>query len=126
VEKNLDARNPEWFRDSMSLGVLQVTQSAHQWQNRQGMASTPIVFPPPPWINQDLALYHGTIATFASAIVAAGVRVSLGKPNTDFGPGFYTTTLKRQAVVYGPVAAFWNQRLTVANADQNQFSYCCI
>src|SRR5215467_4717908 len=60
------------------------------------MAAPPIVFPPHPWINQDLVLYHGTIAAYAPAILAS-VRVGLGKPYTDFGPGFYTTTLLRQA-----------------------------
>jgi hypothetical protein len=155
------------------------------------MASPPIVFPPTPWSNQDLVVYHGTVDTFAAAIVAGPIRVGLGKPNTDFGPGFYTTTLKRQAqtwaaqisatrfgtspavieitinrlslaaleavafvrgdfdaedywslihhcrkgaldhsrplpkqyydVVYGPVAAFWNQRMIVADADQISF-----
>ena len=136
-------------------------------------------------------VYHGTVDTFATAIVAGPIRVALGKPNTDFGPGFYTTTLKRQAhmwgaqisatrpgtspavveitiqrdelakleslafvrgdfdaddywglihhcrkgaldhgraaprfyydVVYGPVAAFWNQKMTILNADQLSF-----
>jgi hypothetical protein len=61
------------------------------------MASLPIVFPPPKWSNQDIILYHGAVDTFAPAIVSGPIRVGLGKPNTDFGPGFYTTTLKRQA-----------------------------
>ena len=155
------------------------------------MASLPIVFPPPKWSNQDIILYHGTVDTFAPAIVSGPIRVGLGKPNTDFGPGFYTTTLKRQAqtwaaqisatrsgtspsvieitikrislagldtmafvrgdfdaddygslvhhcrkgaldhghlppapyydVVYGPVAAFWNQKMIIADADQVSF-----
>ena len=152
------------------------------------MSSYPIVFPPPKWSNQDIIVYHGTVDTFAPMIVSGPVLVSKGKPNTDFGPGFYTTTLKRQAqmwaaqisatqpgtnpavieitinrhslasldtiafvrgdfdaddywslihhcrkgaldhgrvpplacydVVYGPVAAFWNQRMSIADADQ--------
>jgi uncharacterized protein DUF3990 len=155
------------------------------------MASPPIVFPPPPWVNQDIVVYHGTVDKFAVAIVLGRVLVSLGKPSTDFGPGFYTTTLKRQAqmwaaqisatrpgtspavieitikrlslasletiafvrgdfdaddywslihhcrkgaldhgrpsptpfydIVYGPVAAFWNQRMIVSDADQISF-----
>ena len=155
------------------------------------MAALPIIFPPPLWSNQDIVLYHGTIDAHATAIVAS-VRVSLGKPYTDFGAGFYTTTLRRQAhtwaaqiaatkspvtapaviqitvaredlarlqtlafvrgdfhaddywsfvhycragaldhnrphpfgyydVVYGPVAAFWNQRMIIADADQIRF-----
>jgi hypothetical protein len=154
------------------------------------MASPPIVFPPKPWLNQDIVVYHGTVDTFAAMIVSGPIRVSFGKPNTDFGPVFYTTTLKRQAqmwaaqtsasrpgtapavieitvhrtalagldtlafvrgdfyaddywslihycrkgaldhhrsppgsydIVYGPVAAFWNQRMMVADADQISF-----
>lgn len=151
----------------------------------------PIVFPPPQWLNQDIVVYHGTVDTFAGAIVSGPILVGHGKPNTDFGPGFYTTTVKRQAqmwaaqisatrpgtapavieitinrlslasldtlafvrgdfdaddywglihhcrkgaldhgrvppapyydVVYGPVAAFWNQRMIVADADQISF-----
>lgn len=61
------------------------------------MAKAPIVFPPPVWKNQDIVLYHGTTDTSADAILAA-VRVSLGEAEKDFGPGFYTTTLWRQAM----------------------------
>lgn len=155
------------------------------------MASSPIVFPPSPWANQDIIVYHGTVDRFAAAIVSGPILVSLGKPCTDFGPGFYTTTLQRQAqmwaaqisatrpgtspavieitikrlslatlesiafvrgdfdaddywslihhcrkgaldhgrpspasyydIVYGPVAAFWNQRMIVSDADQISF-----
>src|SRR5262245_15421225 len=151
-------------------------------------SALPIVYPPIAWTNQDLVLYHGTIDTFASTIVTGPVISSLGRPNTDFGPGFYTTTLLVQAhmwaaqiavtrpgtapavieltvsrnalaqlavlafvrgdfaaedywsfvhycrmgatdhgrpgfydLVYGPVAAFWNQRMTIAGADQISF-----
>jgi hypothetical protein len=156
------------------------------------MASPPpIVFPPPPWSNQDIIVYHGTVNTIAATIMKSGIVVGRGKPNTDFGPGFYTSTSKRQAqmwaaqisatrsgttpavikikisrlqlakldtiafvrgdfaakdywslihycrkgaldhgrtgptpyydVVYGPVAAFWNQRMIIAGADQISF-----
>ncbi len=155
------------------------------------MSIRPVVFPPATWANQDIVLYHGTIGSFAAAIVTK-VLVGKGNPNTDFGPGFYTTTSDRQAqtwaaeiaatisppdvpaviqitvprdelarlhalafvrgdfsaddywsfvhhcrlgaldhgrpgtkvcydVVYGPVAAFWRQRLLVADADQVSF-----
>jgi hypothetical protein len=155
------------------------------------MPTVPVVFPPPPWLNQDLVLYHGTIDSFSAAVVA-GVQVGSGRPFVDFGPGFYTTTVYRQAytwaaqiaattpsgrtpavvqitvsrnalagletlsfvrgdffaddywsfvhhcrsgaldhgrpgvqrcydVVYGPVAAFWNQRMTITDADQISF-----
>jgi len=61
------------------------------------MASLPILYPPPLWSNQDIVLYHGTVDTYVSALTTGAVRVSLGKAGTDFGPGFYTTTVQRQA-----------------------------
>jgi hypothetical protein len=156
------------------------------------MSRTPIVYPAKTWTNQNLVLYHGTIDKFVPAILSK-IQISLGKPFTDFGPGFYTTTVIRQAhtwaaqmaaskagsaaaviqitvsrehlavlqtlafvrgdfkaqdywsfvhycragatnhnrsvpsghsfydVVYGPVAAFWNQRMIIADADQISF-----
>lgn len=60
------------------------------------MATFPVINPAPPWSNQDIILYHGTIDSFAAAIVAK-VEVSLGKPHRDFGAGFYTTTIRDQA-----------------------------
>jgi len=155
------------------------------------MSSNPIVYPPLIWSNQDVVLYHGTVDSVAPAIETGVIRVSRGRTHTDFGPGFYTTTLLRQAhtwaaqiaasklgakpavieivverealatletlafargdfhaddfwslvhhcrkgatghgrkspnayydLVYGPVAAFWNQRMTIADADQISF-----
>lgn len=156
------------------------------------MATTPIVYPAPPWANPDIVLYHGAADTLVPAIVAGPVQTSVGKPYADFGRGFYTTTILRQAhtwaaqiaasrpgthaavieivvrrddlasletlafvrgdfhaddlwslihhcrsgatghgraggfnpyydVVYGPVAAFWNQRMVIAGADQISF-----
>jgi uncharacterized protein DUF3990 len=156
------------------------------------MVSSPIIYPPPPWTNQDVVLYHGTVDSAAGAIVSGPIKTGLGRTHTDFGPGFYTTTLLRQAhtwaaqiaatkpgtlpavvqlqlsrndlatlqglafvrgdfdaddfwslvhhcrngatdharpphlgsyydVVYGPVAAFWNQRMSIADADQLSF-----
>jgi len=155
------------------------------------MAFLPIVFPPPLWTNQDVVVYHGTIDTYVGALTSGAVRVASGRTGTDFGPGFYTTTLLRQAhmwaaqiaaakpgtaaavvqytlkredlagletlafvrgdfdaedfwsfihycrhgatnharggssiyydLVYGPVAAFWNQRMIIADADQISF-----
>ncbi|MBV9039254.1 MAG: DUF3990 domain-containing protein, partial [Acidobacteriaceae bacterium] len=137
----------------------------------------------------------GTLDPFANAIVTGPVLTSRGRTHTDFGPGFYTTTILRQAhmwaaqlaatkgsvaaavvqlivpreelakldalafvrgdfdaddfwslvyhcrrgaadhgrvpsapdylsmydVVYGPVAAFWNQRMAIVDADQVSF-----
>ncbi|MBB4635456.1 DUF3990 domain-containing protein [Longimicrobium terrae] len=56
-----------------------------------------MLFPPPPWTNGPIRLYHGTGLASATEILATGVVVSRGRPGTDFGPGFYTTTLERQA-----------------------------
>jgi hypothetical protein len=55
------------------------------------------VRPPPVWANPDLVLYHGTSHSAARNIVQAGVDLAYGKAYTDFGPGFYTTTLYNQA-----------------------------
>jgi hypothetical protein len=148
---------------------------------------------PPAWANGSLTLYHGTVLNHAQAIQRNGVSPRLGRPGTDFGPGFYTTTSLRQAkswawlmsstssaktrgavvklvidlddlapletltfvrghfdaddywsfvfhcragasnhgrktvgsglydVVYGPVAAFWMQRVAMADSDQISF-----
>lgn len=57
---------------------------------------SPIVFPPPPWVNQDIVLYHGTIDSLVAPVLT-GVQVASGRPGRDFGPGFYTTTVRRQA-----------------------------
>ncbi len=61
------------------------------------MASTPIGFPVPAWIKQDIVVYHGTVDSFAPVVEKGVIQVSLGRTHTDFGPGFYTTTLLRQA-----------------------------
>ncbi|MBY0526553.1 MAG: DUF3990 domain-containing protein [Gemmataceae bacterium] len=50
----------------------------------------------PPWIDQDLVLYHGTLATHIGSIMQ-GVDVTKGKHLRDFGRGFYTSTSKVHA-----------------------------
>jgi hypothetical protein len=42
-------------------------------------------------------LYHGTILRYAESIVRDCVDLTRGDPRTDFGRGFYTTTLLSQA-----------------------------
>src|ERR1700738_4556957 len=150
-----------------------------------------VPFPPTPWTNQAIVLYHGTTLASATAIANYGINLGLCSPLTDFGKGFYTTTLKRQAitwayaraalvgglagyiefavdrdalseqdtlafvrgsfdaedfwslvfycrhgkpghvhredpycydVVYGPVSAFWQQRLAIQDVDQVRFT----
>lgn len=59
--------------------------------------------PPPPWTNGPLLLYHGTLDIHVASIStpaagrASGVNPALGRPRTDFGKGFYTTTSLDQA-----------------------------
>ena len=60
------------------------------------MAIVPPSLPPSPWTNQLLSLYHGTLDMHVPSILA-GVNVHHGRAHTDFGQGFYTTTVKRQA-----------------------------
>lgn len=58
---------------------------------------TPAVTVPPwPTINTHLALYHGCVALRATSI-RGGVQHHRGRPDTDFGRGFYTTTRLHQA-----------------------------
>ena len=54
-------------------------------------------FTPSSWTNQPLTLYHGTVDTYVNSILG-GVKVSQGRAYTDFGRGFYTTTVERQAL----------------------------
>jgi hypothetical protein len=51
---------------------------------------------PPAWANQTLILYHGTIDIHVPSILNQ-VILSKGRIHTDFGLGFYTTTIYRQA-----------------------------
>lgn len=47
--------------------------------------------------NGYLDFWHGTSSANATAIRTNGIDPSRGNPNTDFGAGFYVTTLKNQA-----------------------------
>ncbi len=49
-----------------------------------------------PWKNDNLYLFHGTLDIYAKSI-RKGVDVERGRDRRDFGRGFYTTTIKRQA-----------------------------
>src|SRR5437879_4438088 len=61
------------------------------------MAAAPSSVPTPRrWTDQRLALYHGTLDMHMQTILT-GVAVHRGRPHTDFGRGFYTTTVERQA-----------------------------
>lgn len=54
---------------------------------------------PPAWANQNIALYHGTVDTQVPSLLAR-VDPTKGRKGTDFGIGFYTTTLERQAYAW--------------------------
>lgn len=68
------------------------------------MATTVTGFPPPNWTNQNLALYHGTVDA-AVAAVLTGINLNKGRRFTDFGQGFYTTTVERQAITWAWVVS---------------------
>lgn len=61
------------------------------------MITPPVFQPTQPWTNQTVRLYHGTTTAHAASITRSGVRIGLGNPKADFGRGFYTTTIERQA-----------------------------
>jgi hypothetical protein len=48
------------------------------------------------WTNQKASLYHGTLDIYVHLILG-GIKVNKGRKYTDFGRGFYTTTVQRQA-----------------------------
>jgi hypothetical protein len=52
--------------------------------------------PLPPWTNQRVTLYHGTVQTHAPSILA-GIDTRQSRARTDFGQGFYATTWLEQA-----------------------------
>ncbi|HEX6747760.1 MAG TPA: DUF3990 domain-containing protein [Longimicrobium sp.] len=56
-----------------------------------------MLYPPARWRNPVIRLYHGTTADAAREIVQSGIAISRGRDERDFGRGFYTTTLQRQA-----------------------------
>ena len=56
----------------------------------------------PPWKphhHQTTRLYHGCLRHQATKMLPPAGRIvhTVGQPDSDFGRGFYTTTLKRQA-----------------------------
>lgn len=51
----------------------------------------------PDWCSQHQFLWHGCVSYDAQKIMSYGVDPMAGRVNTDFGRGFYTTTLERQA-----------------------------
>ena len=52
------------------------------------------------WSNGPLTVYHGTVAPFARNISAIGINLVHCRDKSDFGRGFYTTSIRQQAVLY--------------------------
>ena len=56
-----------------------------------------MLYPPQPWTNSTVRLYHGTTLDDARVIAEEGAVIARGLHGRDFGRAFYTTTLERQA-----------------------------
>lgn len=54
---------------------------------------------PPAWntLNGHITLWHGTVSSVALDIQGTGIDLTRGRPNLDFGRGFYTITCRTQA-----------------------------
>ncbi len=60
------------------------------------MVAVRSAFPVALWTNQHLVVYHGTLDIHVTSI-RGGINLTQSRTNTDFGRGFYTTTVERQA-----------------------------
>jgi hypothetical protein len=56
-------------------------------------------FEPPRWDGERVTLYHGTVESSVTSLLS-GVDLRFAQGNRDFGRGFYTTTLLRQAAAW--------------------------
>jgi hypothetical protein len=63
------------------------------------MAIAPPALTPSTWTNPLLPLYHGTLDVHVPSILAE-VNMHHSRTHTDFGRGFYTTTVERQAYAW--------------------------
>ena len=61
------------------------------------MVAYPATATPSSWTNQNITLYHGTIQKNVTSILNGVTLTGIGQRYNDFGPGFYTTTMQRQA-----------------------------
>ena len=57
-------------------------------------------FSPPPWDGERVTLSHGTLETAVPSILSE-VDLRFAQANLNFGRGFHTTTLLRQAISWG-------------------------
>jgi len=72
------------------------------------------------WSNQPLILYHGTLQQHKASIIRK-INPSMGRSNTDFGPGFYTTTLRHQAMSWA-----WQAAATAVTAGNPSARGCVL
>jgi hypothetical protein len=61
------------------------------------MVANPPSNTPALWHNQEIILYHGTLNKHANSILTLGIDIEKSRNASDFGRGFYLTTLKYQA-----------------------------
>lgn len=62
--------------------------------------SSPLYSPAPPWVptrSQEIILFHGCTSHDKALIDQHGIDLSYSRVDTDFGRGFYTTTILYQA-----------------------------
>jgi hypothetical protein len=80
---------------------------------------------PHPWTNGPITLFHGTHLAQWRSIESDGVRVDRGRTGLDFGPGFYTTANRLQAVQWASELGLRrNDRATViwARFDRDELA----
>ena len=82
----------------------------------------PLLNPAPPWApdrSDFVILWHGCTALEKNLIELHDVDSSAGRVNTDFGRGFYTTTLERQARQWAWDRFYdWKAKNPLATANQ--------
>ena len=80
----------------------------------------PILHPAPAWTSprdRYVTLWHGCTTQDQKAIAKNGVDPLLGRVDTDFGRGFYTTTIKRQARMWA-WARFYDPKFKRSTGNQ--------
>jgi hypothetical protein len=77
------------------------------WRSPVGKQTVPLLHPAPAWRSdrsEYVILWHGCTAVAKNNIEANGIDLNYCAVDTDFGRGFYTTTLERQARLWA-----WDQ-----------------
>lgn len=65
-------------------------------------------FQPPPWDGERVTLYHGMLERHVPSVFA-GIDLQFARTRQDFGRGFYTTTLERQAILWASRLAHYSR-----------------